>query len=91
MNTNTLVEAAKTIRTALKAAGIAPAMVSVKSERFAGGSAIDITIKSDAVNVETVKRVAREHERLHHDGAGNVTAGGNRYVSVIGVDGATIA
>lgn len=80
MNTNTVVEAAATIRTALKAAGIKG--VSVKSERFSGGSAIDVVIKSADVDVAAVTRIAEAQQRLHRDHDGNITSGGNRYVAV---------
>lgn len=76
-------EDAAKIRTALKAQGITSRQVSVKSESFSMGSAIDITIKAPGISKSRVEKIANAYEQISRDEVtGEILSGGNRYVTV---------
>lgn len=80
MNTT---ERAKEIRKALKEHGWNARKVSVRSDYFSMGSEIRVVIKDPAVDLETVEKIANEHESISRcEITGEILSGGNRYVSV---------
>lgn len=80
MNTT---ERAAEIRKALKEHGWNSRKVSVKSDYFSMGSSIDVVIKDADVDLETVEKIANEHESISRcEITGEILSGGNRYVSV---------
>ena len=87
-NTNTT-EAARTLRTAIKAAGIPARAVSVRARSFSMGSAIDVEIRGLDVSFSAVEALANAAENIRRDASGEILGGGNRYVSV-SVDGEAI-
>ena len=79
----TTTESAAEIRAAYKLKGWSSRMVSVRTEYFSMGSAIQVTIKSPEVNEAEAKRIAEGAERIHRcEITGEILGGGNRYVSV---------
>ncbi len=79
----TTTESAAEIRAAYKRKGWSSRMVSVRTEYFSMGSAIQVTIKSPDVDESEAKRIAEGAERIHRcQVTGEILGGGNRYVSV---------
>ena len=69
---------AKAIRNAFKAAGI---KASVRSERYAGGSSISVSLKSGSF--AKAKEIAESFQSIHYDEVtGEILSGGNLYVHV---------
>jgi hypothetical protein len=80
---STATEEAKRIRATYKKLGWSSRMVSVRSEYFSMGSAVNVTIKDPRVNAEKAKSIAEESERIHRcEVTGEILGGGNQYVSV---------
>jgi len=76
-------EAAKALRTALKKVGVTSRHVSVRSESFSGGSALNVTIKDPSIRVSDVNDAAKVFERIRRcEYSGEILSGCNRYVSV---------
>jgi len=79
----TAAEDSAEIRAKLKQKGWSARDVSVRTENFAGGSAIEITIKSPQVKIDVVKKIASEKESISRcEITGDILAGSNRYVNV---------
>lgn len=80
MNTK---EAAKQLRTELKAAGYNSRKVSVRAHLYSLGSTLRVGIKDASVSLAVVKRIAEKFERVDRSGPqGEIMGGGNRFVSV---------
>jgi hypothetical protein len=77
-------EAARRIRTALKAKGWSCRKVSVRIDRFSMGSAIVVRILDATIPKAMVEAVANEFESVRRDAFGEILGGGNRYVDVYG-------
>lgn len=75
-------EAAASVRAAFKARGWTSRQVSVRSEYFSMGSAINVTLKDGSIPFHVVKAVAEGKEKIDRDGFGEILSGCNRYVSV---------
>ena len=74
---------AKRIRAEYKRRGWSSRMVSVRSEYFSLGSAVNVTIKSAAVDLTVAEEIALQSERISRcEITGEILGGGNRYVSV---------
>jgi hypothetical protein len=79
------------IRQAYKARGWSSRQISVRSEYFANGSAIDVTIKDGSIPVPLAKAIAEGHERIHRcEITGEILSGSNRYVSIRVTDEAQV-
>lgn len=76
-------EAAKTIRTKLKAMGLGQKQVSVRSESYSGGSSIRVYIKDVTIPKAKVEAVANEQQEVHYcEYTHEILSGGNRFVFV---------
>lgn len=83
-------ETAKSIRTALKAAGMSNRQVSVKSSRYSMGSSVTVEILDLSVNMALVKKIAMAHETCRRcEVTGDILSGGNRFIFV-NVDSAAL-
>lgn len=71
-------EAAKLIRSSLKAKGVPARAVSVRSDH----GSINVSVKDENVSLSMVKAIAYEHESISRDSFGDILSGGNRYVFV---------
>ncbi len=79
----TAAEAAKALRTALKAHGIKSTQVSVRSDSYSMGSSITVVVKDLSVDFRLVKKLAEEHSKIRRcEVSGDILGGGNRYVDV---------
>ncbi len=79
----TTTDEARLLRAAYKALGWSSRKISVRSEYFSLGSAINVTVKDASVDYAEAKRMAEDLERVRrceitHD----ILGGGNTYVSV---------
>lgn len=87
---NTL-ERANEIRARLKALKINSKKVSVRIERFAGGSGINVKIKDAIIDEKVVAKIAYDYQRIDRcEFSGDILSGCNVYVEVRDVDGMTI-
>lgn len=74
---------ARQIRKDLKAAGIAPRAVSVRSSNYSLGSSISVEIKDPSIALDTVQAIATKHQSVARcEVTGETLNGGNTYVSV---------
>ena len=71
-------EAAKNIRSSLKAKGVPARAVSVRSD----SGSISVVVKDSSVNYSMVKEIAQGQERVSRDMYGDILSGGNRHVFV---------
>lgn len=79
----TVAEAAKKVRTALKAAGIPARSVSVRSESYSMGSSIRVEINDPTISPKLVESIASEQEKVSRcPYSGEILNGGNRFVFV---------
>lgn len=77
------VEAAASIRQALKAKHITARQVSVRADQYSMGSTIHVRIKDSTVRKAVVEEIANAHEIVHRDSSsGEILCGGNRFVDV---------
>jgi hypothetical protein len=81
MNTK---EKAQDLRSKLKSQlGYGPRQVSVRTEFFSGGSAINCKVKDPQVDFKAVEELAESYKRIHRcEITGDILSGGNCYVSV---------
>ena len=90
--TTSVAETAKTIRTALKAAGIGNRQVSVRAKSYSMGSSVNVEILDLSVNMALVKKIAMAHETCRRcEVTGDVLSGGNRFIFVTVDSGAITA
>ena len=79
----TTTEEAREIRAAYKRRGWSSRMISVRTEYYSMGSAIQVTIKSPEVDETEAERIAKGAERISRcQITGEILSGGNTYVSV---------
>lgn len=78
----TVAQAAATVRAALKARGWTSRQISVRSDQYSGGSAIDVRVKDMSIRLSDVKEIAYRQERIRYDHLGEILSGSNRFVSV---------
>jgi hypothetical protein len=76
------VEASKTIRAALKAAGYGTKEVSVRNDSYSMGSTVHVRIKDPVVPLLLVEAIASRSERVDRDASGEILSGGNMFVQV---------
>ena len=90
--TTSVAETAKTIRTALKAAGIGNRQVSVRAKSYSMGSSVNVEILDLSVDMALVKKIAMAHETCRRcEVTGDVLSGGNRFIFVTVDSGAMSA
>lgn len=76
-------EAAKMIRSQLKAIGLGQKQVSVTSDSYSGGSSIRVRVKDTTIALSKVKAIAEGQERIDRcHMSGEILSGCNRYVTV---------
>ena len=79
MNTK---EKAVALRKSLKALGYGPRQVSVRTEFFSGGSAINCKVKAPEVDFTKVEELADSYKEIRRcEITGDILSGGNCYVS----------
>ena len=78
----TAAEAAREIRTRLKAAGVPARAVSVRASSYSMGSTISVKILDIAIDFATVKAAANPEEHVRRDEYGEILGGGNRFVDL---------
>jgi hypothetical protein len=83
MGSVSAVEAAASIRQALKAKRITSRQVSVRADQYSMGSTIRVDIKDARIQKAMVEEIAKAHERVDRDSSsGEILCGGNRFVDV---------
>jgi len=73
---------AAAIRSILKGKGWGSKEISVRSENFSMGSAVNVTIKSPWIAKKVVEEIAEGFSRIHRDESGEILSGSNCYVHV---------
>lgn len=83
---------AERVRAAFKREGWTSRDVTVKHNRFSGGSSLDATIRSTRPTGRRVLEILREEEHVRRcEYSGDILAGGNTYVSLRYSDEAKVA
>lgn len=77
-------QAAADLRNAYKAKGWTARMISVRTEYFSMGSAVNVSVKDAAVDFDEAERLAHEicESISRCEITGDILGGGNTYVSV---------
>ncbi len=79
----TTAQKAATVRKALKALGWGSRQVSVRSQNFAGGSSINVTLNDPDIPVAPVEAILRDVEDVRRcELTGEILSGGNTYTHV---------
>lgn len=76
-------DVSKQVRAALKAAGLGPRQVSVRSKSYSMGSTVEVRIKVWSVALGAVEALVRPFEQVRRDEAtGEILCGGNTHIAV---------